>query len=148
MTTEFVVKDTLAIQLSSMDAFAHTLGYWRATDGQYVTNREFGVELGWKGCEVISFNTMVKLHGSIWYKSLKKGFYYPECHPEIEDLDGNLVQASCFMTDGYTITKALNARIVDQVFLQRTKHGGIVCHKHLVKFCDYSYQHLFLGEDE
>jgi hypothetical protein len=140
------IKDTSSIQQASLDAFAHVLGYWRTLDNKYVESSEFLVGRGYKGCEIISFNKMVFLHNCLWLRSeIKKGFYYPENY---EAIDFKYVDSgkSPFHTDGYNLTKALYSRIVDKVFLQCNNLGEVMCHKHLVKFVDSSYESLFLGE--
>lgn len=137
------IKDTLSIQLDSLDAFSCVLGYW---NNKFYTEYTLGVAHGFRGCETITMNTMVKLHNAVWLKSSKKGFYYPEYYPEIVGVDGILVRQSPFMLDGYTLERALAARISDKVFLQCDKHGVVTCHKHLLRLIDSSYYHLFIGE--
>jgi hypothetical protein len=140
------IKDTMNIQLASLDGFAHVLGYYRTLDNKYIECREFYAGRGYKGAEVISLNTMVKLHNSVWCKSVVGGYYFPAAFPEVIGLDGALVRQSPFMLDGYTLNKALAARIAEKVFIQRNKHGAVTCHKHLLKLADDSYYYLFIGE--
>jgi len=140
------IKDTLAIQLASTDAFAYVLGYWKGLDNKFCTEYSLGVPHGFKGAETLSMNTVVKLHNSLWCKGVVEGYYYPAAFPEVIGLDGTLVRQSPFMLDGYTLNKALAARIAEKVFIQCNKHGTVTCHKHLLKLCDESYYFLFIGE--
>jgi hypothetical protein len=140
------LKDTMNIQLASVDALASVLGYYRGLDNKYIECREFYAGRGFKGCEVISLNTMVKLHNSLWCKSVVGGYYFPAAFPEVIGMDGVLVRQSPFMLDGYTLNKALAARIAEKVFIQCNKHGVVTCHKHLLKLADDSYYYLFIGE--
>jgi len=140
------IKNTLAIQLASIDSFIGVLGYWKGFDNKFCTEHTLGVPHGWKGAETLSMNTVVKLHNSLWCKSVVGGYYYPESFPEVIGLDGALVRPSPFMLDGYTLNKALAARIAEKVFVQCNKHGAVTCHKHLLKLADDSYYYLFIGE--
>ena len=140
------IKDTMNIQLASLDAFGSVLGYYRTLDNKYIECREFYAGRGYKGAEVISLNTMVKLHNSVWCKSVVNGYYYPEAFPEVLGLDMTVVQQSPFMIDAYTLSRAKAARIAEKVFIQCNKHGTVTCHKHLLKLADDSYYFLFIGE--
>jgi len=140
------IKDTMNIQLASLDAFGSVLGYYRTLDNKYIECREFYAGRGFKGCEVISLNTMVKLHNSVWADSLFLGSYFPTAFPEVMGLDGTLVSQSPFMLDGYTLSRAKAAKIAQKVFAQCNKHGVVTCHKHLLKLADDSYYYLFIGE--
>ena len=140
------IKDTLAIQLASIDAFAYVLGYWKGFDNKLCTEYSLGVAHGWKGCETLSMNTVVKLHNSLWCNSVVGGYYFPAAFPEVIGLDGTLVRQSAFTLDGYTLSRAKAARIAEKVFVQCNKHGVVTCHKHLLKLADESYYYLFIGE--
>lgn len=130
---EFVAQDTKDIQIQSVCAFMKEFNYLLHIDGKFYSNTFWDWEKGgrdrptFKGCEVLSMNTAVKLHNYNW---------------NIASILN--VVPSQFHTDRYTINKAKAAKIVLKVFLQGTKRGGVVCHKHLVKFCDSSYQYMFL----
>ena len=140
------LKDTMNIQLASIDALSSVIGYYRTLDNKYIECREFYAGRGYKGCEVISLNTMVLLHNTAWCKSVKDGYYYPESFPEVFGMDGTLVRPSPFMLDAYTLNRAKSARIAEKVFLQCSKHGTVTAHKHLLKLVDESYYYLFIGE--
>jgi hypothetical protein len=140
------IKNTLAIQLASIDAFISVLGYWKGLDNKFCTEYTLGTPHGFKGAEILSMSTVVKLHNSLWCKSVVGGYYFPAAFPEVIGLDGALVKQSPFMLDGYTLNKALAARIADKVFVQCNKHGVVTCHKHLLKFADDSYYYLFIGD--
>jgi len=140
------IKNTMNIQLASIDAFISVLGYWKGFDNKFCTEYSLGVAHGWKGAETLSMNTVVKLHNSLWCKSVVGGYYYPESFLEVISLDGTLVKQSPFMIDAYTLNRAKAARIAEKVFVQCNKHGAVTCHKHLLKLCDVSYFYLFIGE--
>lgn len=128
---EFVAQDTKYLQIRSVCAFMEVFGYKLMFNGKFYHEAFFNmykVKPTFKGCNNISFNTAVKLHN---------GSY--------TDWHGDKFRAP-FETDKYTFNKARTAKIVQQVFLQGTKHGQVVCHKHLVKFTDPSYQYMFLEQ--
>jgi hypothetical protein len=140
------IKDTLAIQLASIDSFISVLGYWKGLDNKFCTEYSLGVPHGFRGVEILSMNTVVKLHNSLWRKSVVSGYYFPAAFPEVVGLDMTLVRQSPFMLDGYTLNRALAARIAEKVFVQCNKHGAVTCPKHLLKLVDDSYYYLFIGE--
>jgi hypothetical protein len=146
MTEHIEIKNTLAIQLASIDSFLGVIGYWKGFDNKFCTEYSLGVAHGFRGAEILSMNTVVKLHNSLWCKSVVDGYYFPAAYPEVVGLDGALVRQSPFMLDGYTLNKALAARIAEKAFIQRNKHGVVTCHKHLLKLADDSYYYLFIGE--
>ncbi|MNQ60614.1 hypothetical protein D3C85_748980 [compost metagenome] len=132
---DFTPQDTKAIQIQSVCAFMEVLGYTLHVDGKFYADTFWDYHKGgrsrptFKGCEVLSFNTCVKLHNGGYTDWGGHNFREP------------------FVTDKYTFNKARAAKVVQQVFLQGTKHGNIVCHKHLVRFVDPSYQYLFLKDE-
>lgn len=138
---EFVIQDTKGIQIQSVCAFMEQFNYLLHVDGKFYSNTFWDWEKGkredpyFKGCEVIRMSTAVTMHNSEWVV--------------MGDISCPMVCTSNwkFMTYSYTLNKALAARIVKQVFLQGTKHGQILCHKHLIRFVDSSYQYLFLKDE-
>ena len=146
MTDQIEIKNTLAIQLASIDSFISVLGYWKGFDNKFCTEYSLGVPHGCKGAETISMNTVVKLHNSLWCKSVVGGYYFPAAFPEVIGLDMTLVRQSPFMIDGYTLSRAKAAKIAQKVFVQCNKHGVVTAHKHLLKLVDESYFYLFIGE--
>lgn len=146
MSEQIEIKNTMNIQLASIDVFISVLGYWKGPGNNFHAEYSLGVAHGFKGAETLSMNTVVKLHNSLWCKSIKDGYYYPESFPEVVDIGGALVRQSPFMLDGYTLNKALAARIAEKVFVHCNKHGVVTCHKHLLKLADESYYYLFIGE--
>lgn len=146
-------KDTAELQLMSVDAFANALGYWRNSLGNnsYIEEMERVFPCsgkGLKGCHTISFGTMVKLHNAMWLKRYSKpGYYYPDIDQQFyfgvpcSSIDGK----SAFVVDGYKLAQLIARKICDKVFLQADKHGVMTCHKHWLKFCDSSYEAIFLG---
>lgn len=146
MSEQIEIKNTLAIQLASIDAFVGVLSYWKGFDNKFCTEYTLGVPHGFRGAEILSMGTVVKLHNSLWCKSVVGGYYFPAAFPEVVDLDGLLVKQSPFMLDGYTLSRAKAAKIAQKVFVQCNKHGVVTCHKHLLKLADDSYYYLFIGE--
>jgi hypothetical protein len=146
VSEQIEIKNTLAIQLASIDSFISVLGYWKGFDNKFCTEHTLGVAHGFKGCEILSMGTVVKLHNSLWCKSVVDGYYFPAAYPEVVGLDMTLVRQSPFMIDGYTLNRAKAARVAEKVFIQCNKHGVVTCHKHLLKLADDSYYYLFIGE--
>ena len=136
---DFIPQDTKVTQIQSLCAFMEQLGYRLHVDGKFYCEDYFEyfnkVEPTFKGCRVISFNTAVRLHNS-WWDSFNYNFKAVECE--------SFPEGSAFRTDAYTYNKAKAAKIVNKVFLQCTKHGRVVCNKHLVKFTYYNYHYMFL----
>lgn len=138
---DFIPQDTKDIQIQSVCAIMDVFGYTLHVDGKFYHDAYFDYEKGkrdkptFNGCEVLSFNKACELHNSEWSLA------------GIDSNDGKVeavYMSHVFNTDTYTLNKAMANKIVEQVFLQGTKHGLIVCHKHLVKFVCESYQYLFL----
>lgn len=140
--TDFIKQNTSTIQLASLDAFAAVLGYTRLPCGgsSYHAINDHGVSEGFEGCPTLHFGTMVMLHNADWVVCKSKNGYYV---PSTDDL-GNGRVLSRFITDAYTLGKAIGCTIVNKVYLQSRSGVEITCHKHLVKFVDPVYQHLFL----
>lgn len=113
-------KDSSKIQLMSLLAFAHELGY------SYFNNQFWGCRAS--GTECISFNKVVQLHNADWeYVSRTKALYAPYFHLDQGD-------RSPFCIDGYLLRKLLSAKIVHFVHLQADKHGRVKCQKQWVNF--------------
>ena len=142
---EFVAQDTKDIQIQSVCAFMEQFNYLLHIDGKFYSNTFWDWEKGkreepyFKGCEVISFNKACELHNSDWSLVDASG---ESCKVEATYM------SDVFNTDTYTLNKAMACKIVQQVFLQCTKYGRVVCHKHLVKFVCESYQYMFLEQDK
>lgn len=123
----FVEQKTKYLQIRSVCAFMEVFNYYLGVDGKFYNNTTYKEKPIFQGCETVSFQTAVTLHNRNW---------------RIREIIG--VDEGVFKIDPYTMNKAQAAKIVQQVFLQGTKHGGVKCHKHLVKFTDPAYQYMFL----
>lgn len=136
----FIIQDTKDIQIQSVCEFMSVLGYTLHVDGKFYADTFWDCHKGgrdrptFKGCEVLSFNTCAMLHNSRWVS-----MGYTDCPMKC-------TSSWRLMIDSYMLNKALATKIVQQVFLQGTKRGQILCHKHLVRFVDSSYQYLFLKD--
>lgn len=140
--SEFEVKDTASIQLASLQAFAKEIGYWYSPfSNSFVEENDYGKGKGFKGCEILKFNTMVTLHNTDW-AYLNQGNvqgYFPAAS-YIKNWDQ-------LKLDAYKFNKAMAARIVHKVNMNGGRKGVSVI-KHQVKFIDPAYEHLFLGGGE
>lgn len=126
----FVEQKTKYLQIRSVCAFMEVFNYYLDVDGKFYNNTTYKEKPVLKGCETISFRTAVMLHNF-----------------ENIDWHGDNFREP-FNTDKYTFNKARASKIVEKVFLQATRHGSIICHKHLVKFCDPFYQYIFLEDSK
>lgn len=132
MNTE-EIKDTFAIQLASLDAFAKVLGYWRHpfSNSYHAAEERYGYRRGIKGCDTISFNKMALMHNSHWARFGSSWMQSTAC--------------PWFIVDVYTFNKAIAAKIVTRVKLQvDKKKKRIVCQNHLVNFAGTGYEQLYL----
>lgn len=131
LAEEFIPQDTKHLQIQSVCAFMEVFNYHILPYGTFVTQGLSGWKNpAFKGCKIISFNTAVRLHN---FESI--------------DWHGDNFSEP-FSTDKYTFNKARASKIVDKAFLQATRYGSILCHKHLVKFTDPAYQYIFLEDSK
>lgn len=124
-------KNTTALQLQSLDAYMDALGYERSAFS-------YGYELKYpvkSGEKFIRLNTAVMLYNYSWDLRLN-GKYSCNYLSFLLELDS------------YSYTKAEARKIVDQVFLQCTKHQKLITQKHQVRFVNSDYYDLFLGGSE
>lgn len=124
------IKQTDKLQLKSLCAFMHSLGY------TYCRGQFLGSD--YSGAPIVHFNTAVKLHNQDWYFTDDGKGIVPGFHVNVLN--------SPFTFDSYTLNKALSAKILDRVKLQANRYGRIVCQSHKVAFYDSSYYQLFEGE--
>lgn len=142
-------KDTLHIQLASLDAFASSMMYHRSRTGGYEFDYDFGV-----GEQTVSFTTMVKLHNAVWVYDDTDKVRYPHrvyilrnegkyLYHDIEDTPFTKV----FKLSAYESRKAQSRKIIERVKIQCDKHGILHCQSNDVEFIDPLYQYEFMGED-
>lgn len=139
-TDEYTYVDTKQLQIRSVIEFMSELSYdFYPAFGQTFAAR---YECGFKGCEVISFNTAVKLHDTNWMRSNP----YYLCVPEfsfVNKLAGGYYERT-FQIDSYTLNKAQACKIVERVYVHCTKKGLLKSYKNQVQFTDSAYEQLFL----
>jgi hypothetical protein len=113
-------KDSSNLQLMSLCAFMHQLGYFCEA------NKFYGP--AGMGAEIIHFNTAVKLHNSTWeYANKDKAVYVPEFHRGQRE-------KSPFVVDGYMLGKMMSSKILETVAMQSDKHGVVKVQKSWVRF--------------
>jgi len=136
---DYTYVDTKAIQIASLNAFGQALGYWSNpfTNSFHAEGHHF-----FKGCETISFNTMVKLHDATWMRGVPEYNLVPE-FSFVNKLSGGYYEKT-FQLDAYTLNKAQACKIVERIFTHCTKNGVLKTYKHQVEFTDSDYQQLFL----
>jgi len=121
---EVKVRNTTKLQLNSLDAFAKGLGYLRNNSNQYkpspfLTEGSLKYPCLYKQKRCVSFNTMAKWHNGIFKRN---GLF----KSTIESL----------YEEGFPLSlykKALDARKVKQVKIQRKKDTTLVVQDHLVE---------------
>lgn len=132
--------NTTNLQVRSVIEFMSELNY----DYYPVMNQTFGARYkeGFKGCEVISFQTAVKLHDCSWMRTQSEYLLVPE-FTFVNKLDGGYCERT-FQVDAYTLNKAQAAKIVERVYIHCTKHGVLKAYKNQVQMTDQAYQQQFL----
>lgn len=139
-TEGYTYSDSKQIQIRSVIEFMDTLGY----DYYPAFRSTFGAKYGcgFKGCEVITFNTAVRLHDSSWTKTIDGVNFVPEIS-RIGKLTGWYYE-KCFQTDAYTLTKAQACKLVERVYVHCTKNGLLKAYKNQIKFTNIHYEQQFL----
>lgn len=141
---DFTYINTTSLQVSSVVAFMDVMGY----DYNPIYNHTFTARhtysrnCGFKGCDIISFNTAVGLHDSEWVKTYKEGYFAPTFKVQ-RKMDGVSYNKS-FFVDAYTISKANAARIVQRVYVHASKNGQLKAYKDQIKFANVYFEDLFL----
>jgi len=139
-TEGYTYVDSKQIQIRSVIEFMDALGY----DYYPAFRSTFGAKYGcgFKGCEVISFNTAVKLHDSSWIKTIDGVNFVPEIS-RIGKLTGCYYE-KCFQIDAYTLTKAQACKLVERVYVHCTKNGLLKAYKNQIKFIRPEFEQQFL----
>lgn len=116
------VRNTTKLQLNSLDSFAGELGYKRGNNNQYVISFTYGNDRFrqlWEQKPCIDFNTMVEWHNGA-FKPMSLFLIIEET-----------IQHTGLPLGLYE--KALNARKVQRVKIQRKKDTTLVVQDHLVE---------------
>lgn len=137
---DYTYVDTKQLQIRSVIEFLDVLGY----DFYQAFNSTFGARYGagFKGCEIISFNSAVNLHDSIWCQTPQEGYLSPH-FGFVKKMDGGYYDRT-FWLDAYTFNQAQAAKLVNRVYIHCTKHGLLKAYKQQVSFVDSRYEQLFL----
>lgn len=123
MKEEFEIKNTLAIQMSSLKQFMTILGYdYYGVGRVFYSDWESNKTQKW-----ISFGNAVKLHNGNFFEWHGKYFDPP--------FDGFSVE---------TIQEAMKAKLVYFVKLQNSYKKGVIVQSHVVKFLDKENVSLFI----
>jgi hypothetical protein len=122
--------DTTTIQFQSLAAFAKSLGYTYTINANFQTDVKYDVKLGFKGCDTISLNTMVRLHN---HPSVLNSYVSKHDRPIAP------------LTDLYTATRAVAQKVVETCYLQCNRKGVVKATQHQVKFMQVGYYELFMG---
>lgn len=132
MSEEFQLKDTGALQVESLVAFMNILGF-KACDkvnGSFVAVDKKAL----KGFERISLSTAVRIYNAgraNWKPTKYTGVYKLEV--------GNVT----LMIDAYTLNRAMAAKFIKTVKLQKTRKGvGVNVTGHMVSFAHKDYAAL------
>lgn len=138
---DYTYVDSKQIQIRSVIEFMDVLGY----DYYPAFRSTFGARYGcgFKGCEVISFETATKLHDWIWTTSSAPHLFVPK-FSFVNKMDGGYFEKT-FETDAYTLTKAQACKLVERVYVHCTKNGLLKCYKNQLKFVNIHYEQLFLN---
>lgn len=133
-------SDTKQIQIRSIIEFMSELNY----DFYPAFNSTFAAkyDCGFKGSEVISFQTAVKLHDSQWTVSSEPHLFVPK-FSFVNKMDGGYFERT-FETDAYTLTKTQACKIVERVYVHCTKNGLLKAYKNQIKFVRPEYEQQFL----
>lgn len=133
-------SDSKSVQIRSVIEFMSELNY----DYYPVFNQTFGARYkeGFKGCEVISWQTAVKLHDASWMRTQSEYILVPE-FSSVNKWGGGYYERT-FQVDAYTLNKAQAAKIVERVYIHCTKHGVLKAYKDQVQMTDQAYQQQFL----
>lgn len=138
---DFSYVDSKQIQIRSVLEFMDALGYDYCPAFKSTFCARYGG--GFKGCEVISFNTAVKLHDSAWNKT-SDGFSFVPEFSKVNKLGGGYYDKT-FKVDGYTLQKARACKIFCRIYLHCTKNGVIKSYKNQVQFAFPFYEQQFLN---
>lgn len=141
---EFNYSNTKYLQVRSVVEFMDVIGYdYHPYNDTFVFQELYNRDLGFKGCQTLSFLTASNLHNDQWTKgNFTNGYLVPE-FSFVPKMDGGYYETT-FKIDAYTLNKAKAAKIVEQVFIHASNHG-FKCYKDQVKLCDESYEALFLN---
>lgn len=138
--------DTKTLQLTSLIRFGKGFGY----EFDYYTNVFYfdghKDDVVFKACEVISLNTMVKLHDALWVRHVDANMWIPHdggYHTCVSGQPLKLCSHSPFKVDYYTLVQAKAARIVKRVYLNGGKRA-VSCYRNQVEFVDKLYEEQFL----
>lgn len=142
-------KDTLHIQLASLDAFASSMMYHRSRTGSYEFDYDVGVAE-----QTVSFTTMVKLHNALWIYDRTDNVCYPHRQQIVREkgeFKGYHISeepfTKVFKLSPYECRKAQSRKIIERVKIQCDKHGILHCQSNDVEFIDPLYQYEFMGEE-
>ncbi len=124
------IVDTSYIQTVSVVEFAAALGF---EFHHYKWNNQYWFSRT-RGMEIVSMNTLIQLHNSMWFETGEDGYYSPERFMDMK-------------ISKYMLQRALASKIVETCKQQYSKKNKrLITQSHMVKFVDKDYYNLFIGE--
>lgn len=128
--TQQHLKDTVKIQLTSVDLFMSALGYTRKKSSLRYDNHHNST-----GVRYVSFNTAVKLHNNEWDYDCSTDKYVSESNESFE-------------IDKLRYYTAFSRKLVNRAKLQANKYGILQVQSHVVEFTSEWLYDLLIGDED